>query len=325
MQKHYCSAKVRFSLLTTICLIVLTGLLPVADTLAQGGRVVFSTRNAFARIPTVLSDTDPGDDVFVRANLEDAILSTSWLRYIKPVGQGDSFRVGTGLAIWDYLDEDDLDTLLLMSRGEYWISLGPSRQWQLRVGGDVGQSWRENERRFFRTRTDASIHYKHSRNYQVWSRLVFADYDYNDEVLSGFDQQRLSLITSNRWRPTGDYRNEIEGRVVLTKATAEEKRFGYKQFSTSVNGSVDVGGPVDIIGRTKFSRQTFADNFSATENMRRRDTRLEIDSGLRIHLPGNVNLIARAGWIDNDSNIEGRDFSGATGWVGMEYRSNGYW
>jgi hypothetical protein len=303
-------------------LLLSTGIALAAEPAA--GRVEFSSHNQVAHDIASLDDSDPGDRLYTHNELAWGVLTDNWLRYIQPLGGGDSYRLGVQARGKDYADVSGLSSRQLAGSAEYWNTLDGERRWQLRLGVDATLNWREGDELYRALRGDAALYRLFGTGNQAWLRTRLDSYDYSESQLAGFDQNRALVAAGYRWRGAAGLREEYGIEAFGETSHADTARYGYDRYGLQVNGVWPTPAKtLDMIAEGSYWHKRFDAPFSAL-GAARSDQRLVVQGGLRWSLTQNFRVEGTVGWVHNASNVGQFDADGAGVWLSFDYRTNGF-
>ncbi|WP_297734611.1 hypothetical protein [uncultured Maricaulis sp.] len=290
-------------------------LLPAAAT-AQQSRIEFSSDNAVERSdPFIDQDVLEPQGAF---DLETGFDSNNWLRIVKPVGEGRVWRFEQQARLRRYEDRDDLNSILFTPRVQYWAPVG--EHWQMRAIAEASVLNRDSDRHYTRFQAEGQMRYRPAANRETVLRLRANQYDFGDQVVAGLDQRQwrvgIEQYGYGENRRSGWY---LAG--FFTSSSADADRFSFSETALRARTWQPLGENTRGELRLEASQRSYDGPFSAVQMFDREDTRWRATGRVEHGLTDQVTLYGEAGYVDNESNIDLRSYSGAVFQIGIRIRN----
>ncbi|WP_304072541.1 hypothetical protein [Maricaulis maris] len=283
---------------------------------AQDARFEFRSDNAVER-----SDPFIDQDVLEpqgASDLETGFDSNNWLRIVKPVGEGRVWRFEQQARLRRYEDRDDLNSFLLTPRVQYWAPVGEN--WQMRVAAEGSVLNRDGDRHYTRLQAEGQLRYRGQADRETVLRLRANQYDFGDQVVAGLDQSQWRLGVEQYGY--GDERRSgwyLAG--FLTDSSADADRFSFTEAQVRARTWRPLGEKTRGELRFEASQRAYDGPFSVAQAFEREDTRWRATGRVEHTISDQVTLFGEAGYVDNDSNIDLRSYSGAVFQVGFRIQN----
>ncbi|WP_291845223.1 hypothetical protein [Maricaulis sp.] len=279
---------------------------------AQDARFEFRSDNSLERSdPFIDQDVLEPQGAF---DLETGFDSNNWLRIIKPVGAGRVWRFEQQARLRRYDERDDLNAFLLTPRIQYWAPFG--EHWQGRVSAEVSVLNREGDRHYTRLQGEGQLRYRPSGDRETVFRVRANQYDFGDQVVAGLDQNQLRLGVEQygygEGRATGWY---VAG--FLTTSDADADRFSFDEIQARARAWWPLADTTRGELRFEAGRREYDGDFSTAQAFAREDSRWKATGRVEHRLGERVTLFGEAGYVDNESNIDLRSYSGAVFQIGF--------
>lgn len=278
--------------------------LPVAAQ-AQDARFEFRSDNSVARSdPFIDQDVLEPQGAF---DLETGFDSNNWLRIVKPVGAGRVWRFEQQARLRRYDERDDLNSFLLTPRVQYWAPVG--EHWQARISAEASVLNRDGDQHYTRFQGEGQLRYRPADNRETVFRVRANQYDFGDQVVAGLDQNQLRLGIEQY----GYGENRRSGWYVagfLTNSDADANRFSFGEVQARARTWWPLGEDTRGELRLEAGRREYDGDFSALQAFAREDTRWKATGRVEHGVGERVTLFGEAGFVDNDSNIDLRSYSG---------------
>lgn len=279
---------------------------------AQDARFEFRSDNSVSRSdPFIDQDVLEPQGAF---DLETGFDSNTWLRIVKPVGEGRVWRFEQQARLRRYDERDDLNSFLLTPRIQYWAPVGEN--WQARLIAEASVLNRDGDRHYTRLQGEGQLRYRPADDRETVFRVRANQYDFGDQVVAGLDQNQLRFGIEQYGY--GENRNSgwyVAGFVTLSDADVDRFSFGETQARARAWWPLreDTRGEL----RFEVGRREYDGDFSASQAFAREDTRWKATGRVQHSFTDRVSVFGEAGYVDNDSNIDLRSYSGAVFQVGI--------
>ncbi len=290
-------------------------LCPVAAT-AQEARVEFRSDNAVERSdPFIDQDVLEPQGAF---DLETGFDSNNWLRVVKPVGAGRVWRFEQQARLRRYDDRDDLNSILFTPRVQYWAPVG--EHWQVRAIAEASVLNRDSDRHYTRLQAEGQMRYRPADDRETVLRLRVNQYNFGDQVVAGLDQTQwragIEQFGYGESRSSGWY---LAG--FFTSSNADADRFSFAETALRARTWQSLGQGTRGELRLEASQRSYDGAFSAVQMIDREDTRWRATGRVEHGLTDQVTLYGEAGYVDNDSNVDLRSYSGAVFQIGVRFQN----
>ena len=279
---------------------------------AQDGRFEYRSENGVERSdPFIDSDNiEPGGIT----DLETGLDSNSWLRWVQPAGQGRVWRFEQQVRFRAYEDRDDLNSVLLTPRIQYWAPVG--EDWQARLTGAASWMLRDGDTHYTRLEGEGQLRHRPTATGETVLRLRHTVYDFGDQVVAGLDQSHWRAGVERHWY-SEDRRNGVRLDLYYKTSDADADRFSNEEWRVRARVWRALG--TDLTGHVQLERveRDYDGAFSVAEPFARSDARWELVAGAERPVSDRVSIYGEAGHVDNDSNIASRTYSGAVFRIGF--------
>lgn len=289
-----------------IGVLLLTGEAALAD-----GRFELRSTNMIAQ-----SDPFAPDDAFEAGvpgqfDLETVLDSNTWIRRVQPLSGRQVLRIEGQVRVRAYPDRDELNSLLLTPRLQYWNTT-QDNVFQFRLAAGFSQMSRDGEDRWTRPEAEAQLRYRHqgARTHETVFRLRANRYDFKPARLDGLDSDRIRVGVEQFFRP-------VETSVVVRlsaffeQADADDAAFSFDEtrLRGEVSWSLDDKTRAAVLADF---RDRDYDGAAAGTSFSRADERWDVEARVEREITERVQGFVAVGYLDNGSNIEARDYGGVT-------------
>lgn len=285
--------------------------------LAQEGRFEFDTVNEINR-----SDPFAADEVIDEFGLAGFDLATgfdtnNWLRRVQPLGNGAVVRLEGQLRARTYFDEDDLDSLLVSGRAQYWKRFADDH-FQFRIYGAYGQLQRDGNSRWNRAESEAQLRWRHGgeRRSETVARLRVTQYDFEESFVPGLDQTRVRVGLEQFFRPDPQV-NELRLSVFYEEGEADNDANSFEEVRVQAQYSHAVRSDLTVSFEADYRDRDYEAPFSTAFPFARADERFLAEARVEKQISDRVTAFAGAGYLQNSSNVAVRDYGGATFRIGV--------
>lgn len=284
--------------------------------LAQDGRFEYRSDNGVERSdPFIDQDTIEPEGA---AALVTGFDTNNWLRWVQPVGEGRVWRFEQQVRLRAYDDRDDLNSVLLSPRVQYWQPLGDN--WQARASAAISLLNRDGERHYTRVQTEGQLRYRPEQTADTVLSARYTNYDYGDQVVAGLDQSQwrigLARYAYSADRTQGGF---IAADTTWSDADADRFSFNQLRFQAAAWRALDA----NLTARfdLEFLDRDYDDRFSMSQPFARSDKRWSATARLERSMSEHVSVYGEAGYVDNNSNIASRAYSGGVFRIGFRIES----
>jgi hypothetical protein len=192
---------------------------------------------------------------------------------------------------------------------EFRHQLAFNDKMQLRWRGGVEQSHDTFTR--FAAQLTLNTRASETRASQVILRYRFRDQD-EAKTFSGYDQQEYFVAFQQVWMPIDSDFTQISGKVYADVRHADAMRFNYAELGAHLQVRLEPEPAWTVTATAKGFVRHYGDAFSTSYNFARQDRRLTIDLEASYDFGNGQTIAGAVGWGGNRSNVDIRDFSGAT-------------
>lgn len=287
-----------------------------APATAQDGRFVFRSDTGIER-----SDPFIDQDALEPEGASELVTgfdTNNWLRYVQPVGQGRVWRFEQQVRLRAYDDRDDLNSVLLTPRIQYWTPLGEN--WQGRASLAISLLNRDGDRHYTRVTGEGQLRYRPRPTGDTVISVRHTRYDYGDQVVAGLDQSQWRGGLARYWYSE----DRSQGASVAADASwsdADAERFSFSEWRLRGAAWTPLGEAMTAHFELEHAERDYDAAFSTTLPVARSDRRLRGTARLEHRASSRVTLYGEAGYVDNESNIDSRSYSGGTFRIGLRIES----
>ncbi len=297
------------------------GLAVVSAGAAQAdGRFELQSTNMIARSDPFSADealASAGPAVF---DLETSFDSNTWLRRVQPLAGRQVLRFEGQLRVRGYADRDELNSVLVTPRGQYWNTTADNRL-QVRLAAGYSALSRDGSAHWTRPEAEAQLRWRPQGDQRLETvfRVRANAYDFERADLQGLDSERVRVGLEQFFRPADD---TLVMRIsaYFEQADAEEERFSFEEarLRGEVIWSLDDKSSAALVA--DYRDRDYDGAFSALQPVARSDQRFEIEARYERQIAERVSAFVAAGYLDNESNIQTRDYGGAIFRAGFSLR-----
>jgi len=271
------------------------------------------------RSTTMIAHSDPfaPDDELLTGgpsafDLETGWDSNTWVRRVQPLSGRQVLRVEGQLRVRGYFDRDELNSVLVTPRLQYWNTTQDNR-FQFRLAAGWSALTRDGESHWSRPEAEAQVRYRHAgeRTHETVLRLRANAYDFEPDALQGLDSDRVRIGLEQFFRPD-DLPVQLRLSAFYETADADEDAFSFDEVRTRAEliWQVDEGLTAAILA--DYRDREYEGDFSPGVAQPRQDQRWEVEARVERQFTDHVKGFVAAGYLDNESNIAVRDYGGAT-------------
>lgn len=284
------------------------------------GRFELQSTNMLTRSDPFSADeelTALGAGVF---DLETGWDSNTWVRRVQPLTGRQVLRFEGQLRLRGYPDRDELDSVLVTPRIQYWNATADNTL-QLRLSAGYSALSRDGDAHWTRPEAEAQLRYRPEggRALETVFRVRANAYDFERANLQGLDSERFRVGVEQFFRPM-DEALVVRLSAFFEQADADEDRFSFDEtrLRGEVIWNIDEASSAALLA--DYRDREYDAAFSTQEPFARTDERFEIEARYERKLTERVNAFVAAGYLDNSSNIQARDYDGATFRAGFSLR-----
>lgn len=284
------------------------------------GRFELQSTNMLTRSDPFSADeelTALGAGVF---DLETGWDSNTWVRRVQPLSGRQVLRVEGQLRLRGYPDRDELNSVLVTPRIQYWNTTADNRL-QLRLSAGYSALSRDGDLHWTRPEAEAQLRYRPEGGEALETvfRVRANAYEFERTGLEGLSSDRVRIGVEQYFRPM-DENLTVRLAAYFEQADADEDRFSFDEtrLSAEIVWSLDDKSSAAVLA--DFRDRDYEAAFSLQEPFAREDERFEIEARYERELTDRVNAFVGAGYLDNRSNIQARDYDGATFRAGFSLR-----
>jgi hypothetical protein len=284
----------------------------VAEAAAQEGRFELRSENMVARSDPFSPDDELLGPLGAPFDLETGLDSNTWASWVQPLEGRKVVRVQGQVRARSYFDRDELNSLLLTPRVQYWDTFAENRV-QIRLIGQVSVLNRAGGRQWTRPEAEAQLRYRPGgeRRLETVARVRVNRYDFDDAALDPLDSDRVRLGLEQFFRFEGE-RAELRLSAFHETADAASDAFSFEEVRTRVELTVRPDARTRLSLAADYRDRDYDADFSAAFPTPRADQRFTAEARVERQVTRRITAFAAAGYLDNDSNIAIRDYGGGT-------------
>lgn len=288
-----------------------------APALAQEGRFELRSENQISRSDPFAADEVIDEFGLAGFDLETGFDSNNWFRRVQPVGNGGVWRFEQQVRARTYFDQDNLDSILLTPRVQYWKRFAGNRV-QFRVYGAYSYMARDGDSRWTRPEAEAQLRWRHDgeRRSETVARLRVTHYDFEESFVAGLDQTRVRAGLEQYFRPAPEI-NELRLSVFYEEGEADNDANSFHEVRVRAQYGHAIREDLTVNFEADYRDRDYDAPFSGTFPVARADERFLAEARVEKKISERVTAFAGAGYLDNSSNIATRDYGGATFRVGL--------
>ena len=245
--------------------------------------------------------------------LETGVDSNNWLRFVKPISGRRVWRFEQQARLRAYDERDELNSVLLTPRIQYWAPLGSG--WQVRAIADSSVLFRDGDRHYTRAQAEAQLRSRSEDGSELVFRGRFGHYDFGKQVVAGLDQDQWRFGIQRNSNNAAQSGTRLSGFVITSDALLD--KFSFDEWRAEAVFWTRTSERTEVSLRLLATQRDYDGNFSAIQPFARSDTRWAASARAEYHVSDRRRLFAELGYLDNDSNISQREFSGVTFRLGV--------
>lgn len=232
--------------------------------------------------------------------------------------QGDT-RLFAGAGVEVFPTDNLLNRYALGLGASQDVPIANNGRVRLRLGARFDHVSGDEGRVYDRVRADGQLILRHGAGHTSLARFRYGYRDQSEARFSGFDQSEWLSELRHTYRPPGS-QSAINLAAIIADVDAEDDRYSYRGLGFRVIGSAPLGDDFLGYARASYFGRDYEDRFSNLYPIARRDDVWRVSAGVEHPLTRSLNGLIELGYIDHQSNIPTRDFSGLTGRVGVRWR-----
>lgn len=286
--------------------------------LLMSGEAALADGRFELRSANMIAHADPfaPDDAFeagapAQFDLETAFDSNTWVRRVQPLSGRQVLRIEGQVRARAYTDRDELNSLLLTPRLQYWNTT-QDNVFQVRLSAGWSHMSRDGEERWTRPEAEAQLRYRHEgeRRFETVFRLRANAYDFKPANLQGLDSDRVRVGVEQFFRPE-DTSLQVRVSAFFEQADADDAAFSFDEtrLRGELSWSLDEKTRAAVLA--DFRDRDYDGAFPGA-SFSRADERWEVEARVERTVTERVQGFVAVGYLDNGSNIEPRDYGGVT-------------
>ncbi len=284
---------------------------------AQDGRFELRSDNMIARDDPFAPDEELLGPLGAPFDLETGFDSNTWLRWVQPLEGRKVLRFEQQVRARAYFDRDELNSVLLTPRVQYWDSTADN-VFQVRAYAAYSHLTRDGDTQW--TRPEAEVQFRWrpggARSAETVARVRMTAYDFEDAALQGLDSTRVRYGLEQFFR-NGDESLELRLSAFFETADANDARFSFDEVRTRAEVAWAANDKTVVIAGLDYRDRDYDAPFGGLIATPRADQRFTGDVRVEREVSERITAFAAAGYLDNESNIALRDYGGATFQVGF--------
>lgn len=284
---------------------------------AQDGRFELRSENMIARADPYAPDEELLTPFGAPFDLETGFDSNSWARWVQPLDGRKVLRFEQQVRVQTYFDRDELNSLLLTPRVQYWDTTGDN-QFQFRIHAAYSHLTRDGDTQWTRPQTEIQLRWRAGgeRTAETVARVRLNAYDFEDAALQGLDSTRVRYGLEQFFR-TGDRSLQLRLSAFFETADADQDRFSFEEVRTRAEVAWRPDDKTVVVAGLDYRDRDYEAAFGGAFPEPRADQRFTGDVRVEREVSERITAFAAAGYLDNESNISLRDYGGETFQVGF--------
>jgi hypothetical protein len=280
--------------------------------LADEGRFELRSDNMIARSDPFAPDEQLIVGVGAPFDLETGFDSNTWARWVQPLEGRQVVRFEQQVRVRTYFDRDELNSILLAPRVQYWNTSADNR-FQFRLSGAWSHLSRDGDAQWSRPEAEAQLRYRHKgqRRLETVARVRVNAYDYEDAALQGLDSNRVRYGLEQFFR-SEDERLQLRLSAFFETADADEDRFSFDETRLGAEVAWRPDDKTLIVAGLEFRDRDYEAPFAPLIASPRADQRFTAELQVEREVSERLTAVAAAGHLDNSSNVALRDYGGGT-------------
>lgn len=285
--------------------------------LAEEGRFELRSETLIARSDPFAPDDELILGVGAPFDLETGFDSNTWARWVQPLQGRQVVRIEQQVRVRTYFDRDELNSLLLTPRLQYWNSSGDNR-FQFRLSGAWSHLTRDGDTQWSRPEAEAQLRYRHEgqRRLETVARIRVNAYDFDDAALQGLDSTRVRYGLEQFFR-SQDESLQLRLSAFFETAEADEDRFSFDEVRAGAELAWRPDDKTRVVAGLDFRDRDYEADFTPLIASPRADERFIAELRVERAVSERLTAFAAAGHLDNSSNVALRDYGGETFKIGL--------
>lgn len=284
---------------------------------AQEGRFELRSDNMVARDDPFAPDEELLTPLGAPFDLETGVDSNTWARWVQPLEGRKVLRFEQQVRVRAYFDRDELNSLLLTPRVQYWDTTADNR-FQFRIYAAYSHLNRDGDTQWTRPESEIQVRWRAGgeRRAETVARLRVNAYDFEDAALQGLDSTRVRFGLEQFFR--NDSRSlQLRLSAFHETADADQDRFSFDEVRTRAEVTWRPDDQTAVIAGLDYRDRDYEAAFGGAFPEARADQRFTGDLRVEREISKRLTAFAAAGYLDNESNISLRDYGGETFKVGF--------
>jgi len=285
--------------------------------LADEGRFELRSENMIARSDPFAPDDELIVGVGAPFDLETGFDSNTWARWVQPLEGRQVVRIEQQVRVRTYFDRDELNSILLTPRAQYWNTSGDNR-FQFRLSGAWSHLSRDGDTQWTRPEAEAQLRYRHEgqRQLETVARVRVNAYDYEDAGLLGLDSTRVRYGLEQFFR-SEDESLQLRLSAFFETAKADDDRFSFDEVRAGAEVAWRPDDKTLVVAGLDYRDREYEADFIPLIASPRADERFIAELRVEREVSERLTAFAAAGHLDNSSNVALRDYGGETFKVGF--------
>lgn len=284
---------------------------------AQDGRFELRSDTMIARSDPFAPDEELLTPLGAPFDLETGFDSNTWLRWVQPLEGRKVVRFEQQARVRTYFDRDELNSVLLTPRVQYWDTTADNRI-QFRLSAAYSHLNRDGDTQWTRPEAEAQLRWRPAgdRSAETVARVRINAYDFEDANLSGLDSTRVRFGLEQFIR-NQDESLQLRLSAFFETADADQARFSFDEVRTRAEVAWRPNDKTIVIAGLDVRDRDYDAPLGPAFPAARADQRFTGDVRVEREISGRITAFAAAGYLDNESNVALRDYGGETFQVGL--------
>ena len=284
---------------------------------AQEPRFELRSENMIARSDPFSPDDELLSPLGAAFDLETGLDSNTWASWVRPLEGRKVVRVQGQVRARTYFDRDELNSLLLTPRVQYWDTFAENRV-QIRLLGQVSVLSRDGGQQWTRPEAEAQLRYRPAgdRSLETVARVRVTQYDFDRAGLDGLDSDRVRVGLEQFFRFEGE-RAELRLSAFHESADAKDGAFSFDEVRASAELTFRPDEKTALSLLADYRDRDYDADFSAAFPEPRADQRFIAEARVERQMSTRLTAFVSSGYLENASNISIRDYDGATFQLGF--------
>ncbi len=297
----------------------------IAALAAAGSGAALANEGRFElRSETMIARSDPfaPDDELIAGlgapfDLETGLDSNNWARWVQPLEGRQVLRFEQQVRVRTYFDRDELNSVLLTPRVQYWSTTQDDR-FQFRLSGAYSFLNRDGDAQWSRPEAEAQLRYRHGgrRQLETVARVRVNAYDFEDAGLQGLDSTRVRYGLEQFFR-SEDGALQLRLSVFFEDAEADDDRYSFDEVRAGAEVAWRPDDKTLVVAGLDVRDRDYDAPFAPLIASPRADQRFIAELRVEREFSERITGFAAAGHLDNDSNVALRDYGGETFKIGV--------